>query len=73
MASEEPCEEEQEPQRSDRPPPWNPVVTRWWPRVRFGLALIEIAAEARENVALACGARAIVLLGNAVLRTGTDS
>ncbi len=73
MASEGPCEEEHEPERSNQPPGWKPVATRYWRLVRVGLGLVEIAAAVRENVALACGARAIALLGDAVLRTDEDS
>jgi hypothetical protein len=41
--------------------------------VRVGVGLAEIAADARENVALACAARAIALLGDAILGTWKDS
>lgn len=85
MASPEPGEVEHDPdepvdraevprpKRSGRPAGWKRTTSRWWPRARVGLALAEIVAEARGNDALAGGARAIALLGDAVLRTGKDS
>ncbi len=42
------------------------TAATWWRRVRPGLLLVEIVAGARQNVALAGAARAIVLLGDAV-------
>jgi len=46
-------------------------ATTWWRWMRVGLALVEILAGVRANVALAAGARAIVLLGDEVL--GADN
>ena len=84
MASPEPCEEQHDPdgkpdrehepaERSDGPAWWGRTASRWWRPARAGLALLEIVAEAKGNDALACGARAIALLGDAVLRTDKNS
>jgi hypothetical protein len=46
------------------------VAVRVWPHVRVGLEVIGIAAEVRQNVALAAGTRAIVLVGDVVFQLG---
>ena len=61
--------ERPEPESDDEPRRWTPATIRWWRRGRLGLVLIELWAQTRENVALACGARAIALLGDEVFRT----
>jgi hypothetical protein len=78
MASDEPCEPPQDPQehdprRSGGPARWRPAATRWWRRIRVGITLTEIIAAARGNDALAYSARAVALLGDAVLGTDKDS
>jgi hypothetical protein len=80
MASDEPCEQEHDPQEHDPQEhspqrfegPTRPRATasQWWRRVRVGIALAELVAEARGNDALAFAARAVALLGDAVLGTG---
>jgi hypothetical protein len=40
--------------------------------VRVGLAIVETVAVAKGDVALACGARATTLLGDAVIGTGKN-
>lgn len=72
---DEPCEQEHDPQEHDprrleQPAGRRAIVSRWWRRARVGVALAEIVAEARGNDALAFAARAIALLGDAVLGTG---
>ena len=42
----------------------------WWKRLRTVLVLVEIAAAARQNVALAAAARATIVLGDAALDPG---
>jgi hypothetical protein len=84
MASPEPQEEQHGPdsepdrkheptERSDRRARWNRAAARWWQPVRAGLVLLGIVAEARGDDALASGAKAIALFGDAVLRTGKNS
>ena len=61
------------PERSGRPARLRRTAERWWPPIRAGLMLAETVAGARGNDALAGGARAIALLGEAVLRTSRNS
>lgn len=69
--ADEPCERV-EPERPAQPGRRRSTAAQWWNRLRPGLALVEILAVARQNDALACGARAIALLGDTVFRSGQD-
>lgn len=40
------------------------AVHQWWPPIRAAVEVIGIAAELRQNVALAVATRAIVLVGD---------
>lgn len=46
------------------------AVRKIWPYVRTALEVIGIAAEVRQNVALAAGTRAIVLVGDVGFQQG---
>ena len=41
---------------------------RWWQLARAGLTLLEIVAAARRDIALAATARAMLVVGDVILR-----
>jgi hypothetical protein len=72
--AEESAEEAAEVDGSGTDPPHRrpgPVrLAPWWKRLRPALVLVEIGATAKQHMAVAAVARAVIVLGDAVVGLG---